>query len=75
MAKSSAELAADFDKLPDDFAVPAEVWDILTNRNRETRRRNPPPLRRIQFSVKRYGYRVGDIRKLIRGELANVAQG
>jgi hypothetical protein len=72
MYKSCEEIAAQFDSLPDDSVVPATVYDILFHRSRETRRRNPPErqgLRRIQLAANRWGYRVGDLRKLIRGEL------
>jgi hypothetical protein len=69
MPRSCEELAKEFDTLSQDQIVPAGVYDVLRNQSRETRRRKPPPLRRIQFSAKLYGYRVGDLRKLIRGEL------
>jgi hypothetical protein len=66
---SALELVKNFDALPNDAVVPTKVTEILLNTSEWTLRRNPP-LRRIQISQNRYGHRVGDIRALVRGELA-----
>jgi len=60
------ELIKNFDALPDDAVVPSKVADILLNISVWTRRRHPT-LRRIQFSPRKFGHRVGDIRALVRG--------
>jgi hypothetical protein len=62
------ELVRNFDALPDDAVVPAKVLEIMINTSQWTLRRNPP-LRRVQISQKRFGYRVGDIRALARGAI------
>jgi hypothetical protein len=69
---SALELVKNFDALPNDAVVSAKVTEILLNTSKWTLWRNPP-LRRIQLSQKRFGYRVGDIRALVRGELAPTA--
>jgi hypothetical protein len=69
MPKSIEEIAAEIDTLPDDSVMPAPVYDLLMNTSAEHRRVSPPPLRKIMIGSRRYGYRVGDWRKLIRGEL------
>jgi hypothetical protein len=66
------ELVRNFDALPDDAVVPTKVIEILLNTSEWTLRRNPP-LRRVQLSAVRFGYRVGDIRALVRGEIAPTA--
>jgi hypothetical protein len=68
--KSYEEIAASIDTMPDDSVMPAPVFDILNNTSAEHRRVSPPPLRKIMIGSRRYGYRVGDWRKLIRGEAA-----
>jgi hypothetical protein len=66
------ELVRNFDALPDDAVVPTKVIEILLNTSEWTLRRNPP-LRRVHLSATRFGYRVGDIRALVRGEIAPTA--
>jgi hypothetical protein len=67
---SALQLVENFDALPDDQLVPSKVAQILLNISEWTLRRKPLPLRRIQLSQQKFGYRVGDIRKMIRGEEA-----
>jgi hypothetical protein len=69
---TALELVRNFDALPDDALVPTKVTEILLNTSEWTMRRKPP-LRRIQISQKRFGHRVGDIRALVRGEIASTA--
>jgi hypothetical protein len=66
------ELVRHFDALPDDALVPTKVLEIMINTSEWTLRRNPP-LRRVQISQKRFGYRVGDIRALARGQFPPTA--
>jgi hypothetical protein len=66
---ATLEAVSNFDRLPDDGIVSAKVakmllGDVLTER---ALRRNPPIPRR-QISQRRFGFRVGDIRALVRGE-------
>jgi hypothetical protein len=68
------DTVAHFDKLPDDGILCAEATELLlggTVTKRQLRR--DPPIPRRQLSKRRYGFRVGDIRKLIRGELQPAA--
>jgi hypothetical protein len=69
---SALDLVKNFDALPDDAVVPTKVTEILLNISEWTLRRNPP-LRRIQLSQQKFGHRVGDIRALVRGQLAPTA--
>jgi hypothetical protein len=62
------ELIANFDSLPDDALVPPKVADMMLGISEWTRRRNPVLLPRVPISPHRYRHRVGDIRKLVRGE-------
>jgi hypothetical protein len=63
------DLVKDFDRLPDDAIVCREATEILLGglvSSRQLRRK--PPIPRHQISPQRFGFRAGDIRKLIRGE-------
>lgn len=66
---ATLDAVSNFDRLPDDGVVSAKVaalvlGGILTER---TLRREPPIPRR-QLSQRRFGFRVGDLRGLVRGE-------
>lgn len=66
MARDPSTIVAHFDRLPDDALVPPPVAAILLNCTDRHLRRDPPiPRRRISERV--VGFRVGDIRALIRG--------
>jgi hypothetical protein len=65
---ATLEAVTNFDRLPEDGIVSARVaravlGDVLTER---TLRRTPPIPRR-QLTERRFGFRVGDLRALIRG--------
>jgi hypothetical protein len=66
--------ASQFDQLPDDAIVTAKTAVVILGGTltEQTLRRNPPITRR-QVSQRRYGFRVGDLRKLIRGEIEPAA--
>ncbi len=68
------KIASQFDAMPDDAIVPAKVATILLGGSlkAQTLRRNPPIPRR-QIGPRRFGFRVGDLRALIRGELQPAA--
>jgi hypothetical protein len=68
------KLASQFDDLPDDAIVTAKTAVVILGGTltEQTLRRNPPITRR-QVSQRRYGFRVGDLRKLIRGEITPAA--
>jgi len=58
-----------FDALPDDAVVETAVTAAITSLSERTVRYHPQ-LPRVQVSEGRYGQRVGDIRKLVRGSIA-----
>jgi hypothetical protein len=60
---------ATFDRLPDDAIIDDPVAAALLNMSIDTYRRRRPVPRR-QFSERRGGSRVGDLRALIRGDAA-----
>lgn len=61
-----------FDSLPDDALVPDAVACVIIDCSLATlKQKNPVPARRITEG--RHGRRVGDIRKLVRGELQPTA--
>jgi hypothetical protein len=66
--------ASQFDQLPDDAIVTTATAALILGGTltEQTLRRNPPITRR-QISRRRYGFRVGDLRKLIRGEIEPAA--
>lgn len=68
------KLASQFDALPDDAIVTTATAAIILGGTltEQTLRRNPPITRR-QVSQRRYGFRVGDLRALIRGEIRPAA--
>jgi len=70
MARDPYDVVAHFDRLPDDALVSPPVTAILLNCTDRHLRRDPPiPRRRISARVG--GFRVGDIRALIRGLAAS----
>jgi hypothetical protein len=59
-----------FEMAPDDSIVPAETAEVVTGglyKKQQWRRKPPIPKRHV--SERRFGFRVGDIRSLIRGEI------
>jgi hypothetical protein len=66
--------ASQIDKLPDDAIVTTATAALILGGTltEQTLRRNPP-IKRRQVSQRRYGFRVGDLRALIRGEIAPAA--
>lgn len=68
------EFVSNFDKMPDDGILSAEATELLLG-GTVTRRqlRREPPIPRRQLSKRRFGFRAGDIRALIRGELQPAA--
>ncbi len=62
--------AFQFDKLPDDAIVTGKTAAVILggSLSEQSLRRNPPVARR-QISQRRYGFRVGDLRALIRGKV------
>jgi hypothetical protein len=63
------ELLERFDALPDDAVVPSKLTAIIIGTSERTVRYHPQ-LKRIQIARGRYGFRVGDIRKLCRDGMA-----
>ena len=61
------EILKRFDELPADVLVSTKVAAIVLNMHERTLRRSPP-IRKIQTSPQRSGFRVGDIRALVRGK-------
>jgi hypothetical protein len=61
-------IVENFDRLPADQIIPEQATRELVPISEWTYRRHPI-LPRIKISPRRYGNRVGDIRKLARGEL------
>jgi hypothetical protein len=66
--------ASQFDQLPDDAIVTTKTAHIILGGTltEQTLRRNPP-IKRRQVSQRRYGFRVGDLRALIRGDIQPAA--
>jgi hypothetical protein len=71
MTESDALTAAsNFDRLPEDAVVNAKTAVIiLGGAVSERTLRRAPPITRRKISQRRYGFRVGDLRALIRGEI------
>ena len=70
------DTVANFDKLPDDAVICAEATELLLGgaaTKRQLRREEPYSPMRRQLSKRRFGFRVGDLRALIRGELQPAA--
>ncbi|HEY1982973.1 MAG TPA: hypothetical protein VGH13_23075 [Xanthobacteraceae bacterium] len=64
------KIVSQFDQMPEDAILPAKAAAILLGGSltEQTLRRNPPITKR-QISQRRFGFRVGDLRTLIRGKL------
>ena len=69
---SDIERIKNFDTLPDDAVVSPKITAIVMDESERTLRRHPP-IRRIQLSARRVGFRVGDIRAFVRGTSATTA--
>jgi hypothetical protein len=61
------EVLRNFDSLPDDAVIPAAATAQLTSLSERTVRYHPK-LKRHYVSAERYGQRVGDVRRLLRGD-------
>jgi hypothetical protein len=63
------QTVSNFDRMPDDSIVSLKVAEVLLGGilTQRTLRREPPIPRR-QISERRFGFRVGDLRSLIRSE-------
>jgi hypothetical protein len=68
MARDPYDVVARFDKLPDDAIIGAKPTAIILNTTDRQLRRDPPIARR-QISERNVGFRVGDIRALIRNSI------
>jgi hypothetical protein len=68
------KIASQFDAMPDDAVVSPKVAAVLLGGalTEQTLWRSPPIPKR-QVSQRRFGFRAGDLRALIRGELAPAA--
>jgi hypothetical protein len=65
MARDPFDVVKQFDKLPNDAIIsPRPAAIILNTTDRQLRRK--PPIPRRQISQRNVGFRVGDIRALIR---------
>lgn len=66
---SDIDRIKNFDALPDDAIVSPKIAAIVLDESERTLRRHPP-IKRIQLSPRRFGFRVGDLRGLARGGVA-----
>lgn len=61
------DLIRRFDELPNDMLVPPKIAAIILSKSTRHLRRHPPvPV--VRISERGVGFRVGDLRQLIRGE-------
>jgi hypothetical protein len=67
MSPALREILERFDALPDDAALPTKATAAILGTSERTVRYHPQ-LTRVVVSRGRYGQRVGDVRKLLRGE-------
>jgi hypothetical protein len=66
MKRDPYDIVRRFDELPNDAVIPPKPTAIILSTTDRQLRRNPPiPKRRI--GVRAVGFRVGDIRALVRG--------
>ena len=65
----SLEVLKHWDSLPDDAVVSTKITSLVLGCAEKTVR-NHPQLIRIQVSQGRYGFRVGSLRRLVRGGAA-----
>jgi hypothetical protein len=68
----SFEIIRHWDSLPDDAVVSAKITALVLGCAERTIRYHPA-LERVAISRGRYGYRVGNVRKIARGELSGAA--
>jgi hypothetical protein len=68
----SFEIIKHWDSLPDDAVVSTKITALVLGCAERTVR-DHPDLERVAISVGRYGYRVGNVRKIARGELTGAA--
>jgi hypothetical protein len=66
MAKDPYEIVRRFDELPNDALIPPKPTAIILSTTDRNLRRNPPIPKR-QIGARAVGFRVGDIRALVRG--------
>ena len=69
MTDGLREIFERFDALPDDAVVPSKVSAAFLGVSERTIRYHPD-LPRVTVSQGRYGQRVGDLRKIVRGSLS-----
>jgi len=67
-----ADLLQAFGLLPDDSIASPKMTAAVLNISDRTLRRSPP-IPRIQLTAQRFGFRVGTIRQLIRGQFTRAA--
>jgi hypothetical protein len=60
------ELLRRWPQLPDDALVPVKLTCLLTGRCDKTLR-NDKRLKRVYFGKRHYGFRAGDVRRLLAG--------
>ena len=61
------EIIKRWDDLPDDAVVSPKITSLMLDCAERTVRYHPK-LKRIQISRGRYGFRVGNVRQIVRGE-------
>jgi hypothetical protein len=67
----SFEIIKRFDDLPNDAVISTKVAALILGCAERTIRYHPA-LQRIQISRGRYGFRVGNVRRIVRGEQASM---
>jgi hypothetical protein len=65
----SFEILRNWDSLPDDAVISTKVTALLLGCAERTVRYHPK-LKRIEISRGRYGFRVGELRQVVRGATA-----
>ena len=66
MARDPYDIVRRFDELPNDAVIPPKPTAIILSTTDRQLRRNPPIPKR-QIGRRAVGFRVGDIRALVRG--------
>ena len=72
MTNKLREILERFAALPDDAVLPSRITAIILGLSERVVRYHPS-LPRVQLCAGRYGQRVGDIRKLVRGGMKEAA--
>jgi hypothetical protein len=68
------KIVSQFDSLPDGGIIPPKVAEVVCGGCiKEQQWRRNPPIPKRQISQRRFGFNVGEIRKLIRGEITPAA--